>query len=90
MEERSKTDTSAIAAVESIPIRIAKADSAFVYAILEASEGLCFYSTLPHRDGDLHRDLVLTVPCAFVPRIRELLTQLDGVDVFFLPPSTEV
>ena len=40
-----------------IVIEVDKKDSSFVYFTLEANEGLCFYSTLPHKDGDLTRKI---------------------------------
>ncbi|MBC7713099.1 MAG: hypothetical protein H7177_07155 [Rhizobacter sp.] len=46
-------------------IRLSKEDSAFFYFQLEASDGLCFYSTLEHphhaqyRDIDLKGDVLL-------------------------------
>jgi hypothetical protein len=33
-------------------IRVRSDDSAFVYSVFEASEGVCAYSTLPHQPGD--------------------------------------
>ena len=38
-------------------IRVDKKDSAFTYFILEAHEGLSFYSTLEHQEGDGFRDI---------------------------------
>ncbi len=40
-------------------LRMPKSQSSFVYFVFEANEGLCFYSTLPHRVGDATRDMVL-------------------------------
>ncbi len=46
-------------------IRLSKEDSAFFYFQLEASDGLCFYSTMEHphhaqyRDIDLKGDVLL-------------------------------
>lgn len=40
-------------------LRMPKSESSFVYFVLEANEGLCFYSTLPHTVGDPTRDMVL-------------------------------
>ncbi|MCY4524928.1 MAG: hypothetical protein OXB84_09320, partial [Halobacteriovoraceae bacterium] len=38
-------------------IRVDKKDSAFVYFILEASEGLFFYSTRKHLPAQKYRDI---------------------------------
>ncbi|MBU6153701.1 MAG: hypothetical protein KGP28_05305 [Bdellovibrionales bacterium] len=42
-------------------IRTKKEDSAFVYHVFEAHEGLVSYSTLPHQAHDPFRDLELLV-----------------------------
>jgi hypothetical protein len=55
-------------------IRVAKADSAFVYFILESNEGLSFYSTLEHNEGDLFRDILIHSP---IEHRDEVLRQLD-------------
>jgi hypothetical protein len=38
-------------------IRLSKSDSVFVYFQLEANEGLAFYSTLAHVEGQETRDI---------------------------------
>lgn len=38
-------------------IRLNKEDSAFFYFQLEASDGLCFYSTLPYAPHTQYRDI---------------------------------
>jgi hypothetical protein len=43
-------------------IRVRREDSVFVYWILEAHEGVVAYSTLEHKPGDSHRDLMIFVP----------------------------
>ncbi len=43
-------------------IRVRKEDSAFVYNVLEAHEGLASYTTQPHQVGEAHRDIELTIP----------------------------
>lgn len=57
-------------------IRVRKQDSAFVYFILEASEGIASYSTLDHKPGDPHRDLELRIPPDFVEEVEGLLKSL--------------
>jgi hypothetical protein len=59
-------------------IRVRTADSAFVYAIFEASAGVCAYSTLPHRPGDRHRDLELVIPLGQVPEADRILADLTA------------
>ncbi len=71
-------------------IRVRSEDSAFVYAVFEASEGVCAYSTLPHRPGDHHRDLELIIPMGQIEEVDRILadleTQLAG-EVYVLPPT---
>src|SRR4051812_21266967 len=57
-------------------IRVRSEDSAFVYSVFEASEGICAYSTLPHQPGDRHRDLELVVPESQLPEVERLLKDL--------------
>ncbi len=51
--------------VRRVVIRVSKEDSARVYALIEAYEGIAMISTLPHVSGDRWRDLELTVPQLF-------------------------
>jgi hypothetical protein len=60
-------------------IRVRKEDSAYVYFILESHEGIVSYSTLPHRTGEAHRDLELTIPESFVPEVDRLLKRLGDL-----------
>ncbi len=60
-------------------IRVRKQDSAFVYFILEASEGITSYSTLDHKPGDPHRDLELRIPPDFVDEVENLLESLGDM-----------
>lgn len=57
-------------------IRVKKEDSAFVYFILESYEGIASYSTLPHIQGDLFRDLELRVPPDSIEEVDTLLNDL--------------
>jgi len=57
-------------------IRVRTEDSAYVYSLLEASDGICAYSTLPHRPGDRHRDLELVIPTGQLPEVERLITEL--------------
>ena len=42
-----------------IIIRVPKEHSAFTYFQLEANDGIAFYSTLPHVEGQAYRDIDL-------------------------------
>ncbi len=84
MTTESKTPILENRASESllIRIRVRKEDSAYVYAILEAQDGIVAYSTLDYRPGDHHRDLELIVPLGFTREVNDLLevlqTELGG------------
>ena len=60
-------------AVTTLVIRLRKEDTAYVYAILEANEGIAAYSTLNGSPGDRHRDLELLVPDGFTEEMDRLL-----------------
>ena len=63
-------------------IRIRKMDSAWVYHVLEAQEGIVSYSTLPDSPDVLSPDglstclLELTVPAAFRNEVQDVLDDL--------------
>lgn len=57
-------------------IRVAKADSVFVYWILESYEGIAAYSTLEFLPEDRHRDLELQIPPDFKDEVNALLHRL--------------
>ena len=57
-------------------IRLKSEDSAFVYSVLEASGGICAYSTLDFKTGDPHRDLELVVPIGQLPEVERVLDRL--------------
>jgi hypothetical protein len=57
-------------------VRVRKEDSAFVYAVFEAHEGVLSYTTLDHRAGDLHRDLELSIPAGLADEARRILEDL--------------
>ena len=58
-------------------VRLAKEHSAFFYFTLEANEGLGFYSTLPHTEGDLHRDIDIKGPLDFLAEVERIITVLN-------------
>lgn len=69
---------------EKIRIRTSKRDSAFVYAVLEAQEGVTAYSTLPNQVGDPHRDLELCFTPEFRKEVLRILAELGSmVTVFY-------
>ncbi|MFN7685204.1 MAG: hypothetical protein ACK5QT_07315 [Oligoflexia bacterium] len=77
-------------------IRIAKADSAWVYHVLEAQEGIVSYSTLPEPEGGILTpaglpacELELTIPAAFVKEVALVLEQIEKGGLWIkLPPAT--
>jgi hypothetical protein len=69
-------------------IRTKKEDSAFVYHVFEAHEGLVAYSTLPHNAHDAFRDLELLVTAELKSDLEALLEDLsDYVTVIPAPAS---
>ncbi|MBC7396143.1 MAG: hypothetical protein H7333_01765 [Bdellovibrionales bacterium] len=67
-------------------IRTKKEDSAFMYAILEASEGLAAYTTLIFDSHDPYRDLELLVPEELLSEVNDLLTSMSDI-VTILPEN---
>jgi hypothetical protein len=62
-------------------IRVRKEDSAYIYAVLEAYEGVTAYSTLPSPAECTYRDLELQVPEGFLRELDELLSRLEELIV---------
>jgi hypothetical protein len=60
-------------------IRVRKEDSAFVYFVLEAHEGVTAYSTLDFKPGDPHRDLMLFVPPDFASDADRIIASLGDM-----------
>jgi hypothetical protein len=60
-------------------IRMKKADSAFVYAVLEASEGIASYSTVNYQTGALSRDIDLFFSKEFKDDVERVLNQLKEI-----------
>lgn len=58
-------------------IRVPKEHSAFTYFQLEANDGLAFYSTLPHHEGQTYRDIELRGSKALEPELKRLLEFLS-------------
>jgi len=72
---KSKTQAH-FSASEIVRIRVKTEDSAFVYSILEASGGLCAYSTLEYRPGEAFRDLELVVPIGQKAEVDRVIERL--------------
>lgn len=68
-------------------LRVRKEDSALVYFILEAQEGITAYSTLEFKPEDAHRDLLLLVPPDFQTEVDRLVKDL-GELVYELKESS--
>jgi hypothetical protein len=60
-------------------IRTHKRDSAFVYAVLEAQEGLVAYTTLPHQHHAQTRELELLVPESSLSELEAVLKSLGSM-----------
>ena len=58
-------------------IQVPKAESAYVYFILEAYEGVTSYSTLSHEEGDQTRNLRLSYSPDFESEVRFILKRLE-------------
>lgn len=58
-------------------VRSRTEDSAFLYAILEANEGITAFLTLPCEPGSNYRDLELHIPVAFVDDVGQVLESLS-------------
>jgi hypothetical protein len=57
-------------------LRVRKEDSAYLYQILEASEGLTNYSTLAADKHSSHREILLHLAPDLVHEVRELIERL--------------
>lgn len=57
-------------------IRVPKEHSAFTYFQLEANDGLAFYSTLPHCEGQTYRDIDLKGAIALEEELKRLINNL--------------
>ncbi len=58
-------------------IRVAKADAAFTYFILESNEGICFYSTLDQSLGMGYRDIEIHASIDFKDETLRILQNLS-------------
>ncbi len=70
-------------------VRTRKEDSAFLYHILEAHEGLVSYSTLPFERHDAVRDLELLVTVEFQSDLEQVLAELSEWVTVIPPPESK-
>ena len=69
-------------------VEVPKGDSAFLYFQMEANEGLCFYSTLEHIEGDTHRKISIIGDRSLKKEVDHLLQQLQlKIDLQFIYSS---
>jgi len=59
-------------------LKMPKNQSSFLYFILEGHDNLCFYSTLPHKEGDTHRIMELFSTIEFLDDLKRLWTYLKN------------
>ncbi len=70
-------------------VRTRKEDSAFLYHILEAHEGLVSYSTLPFERHDAFRDLELLVTEELKGDLEQVLSELSDWVMVIPPPESK-
>jgi hypothetical protein len=63
---------------QAIIIRVPKADSVYLYQLLEGYEGLVSHSTLPHENGAGFRDIELVCPLGREREVDELISILQA------------
>jgi hypothetical protein len=59
-----------------VVLRVRKADSAYLYRILESYEGITNFSTLPEGQGKPYRDVILHIPPDFIVEVAHLVERL--------------
>lgn len=57
-------------------LKVKKEDSAIVYFILEANEGICFYSTIPHETHDQFRIVEIKYTKELEKEFNQIINQL--------------
>ncbi len=62
-----------------IIVRTTKADSAFLYHVIEAHEGLATCTTLPNPEHAQYRDVELLVPRELVAEMKLVLEDLSDI-----------
>ena len=63
--------------IHSYIVDVAKQESSFLYFILESNEGICFYSTLEHQEGDPNRKIVINVPTGLLTEFEQIMARLS-------------
>ena len=61
-----------------IVLEMPKADSSFLYFILEAMDNLCFYSTMGHEVGTMMRQVEITCPIEHKMTLQKVLDDLKS------------
>jgi hypothetical protein len=56
-----------------------KEESSFLYFLLEGHDNLSFYSTLPHKNGDLDRTMEIFSPIEFKDDLDRLWAHLGPI-----------
>ncbi|MBT3983966.1 MAG: hypothetical protein HOE90_21605 [Bacteriovoracaceae bacterium] len=70
-------------------LRTPKSDSTFLYFTLEASEGLCFYSTLDFEAGSQTRDIIISTPIEHKQTLTNFLSPLkDSLSIQLIKEQT--
>lgn len=59
-------------------LRVPKDDAYFVYFTFEATEGLCFFSTVEESIGAQYRDIDVRCPVEARADLSALITRLQG------------
>jgi hypothetical protein len=59
-------------------VRTTKENSAFLYNLLEAHEGLTAYSTLEFKQADPYRDVELMIPPGSEAAVKKLIQDLES------------
>ncbi len=57
-------------------LKVKKEDSAIIYFILEANEGVCFYSTIPHEAHDQFRIIEIKYTQELEKEFNQIINQL--------------
>ena len=71
-------------------LRSTKDQSSFIYFTLEANEGLAFYTTQPHQEGDKHRDIECFTPISLKDEFLALIESLKEPTGLIIIEQTEV
>ena len=71
-------------------IEVDKKDSSFIYFTFEANEGLCFYSTLDHEEGDQKRRLKISYTSSLHNEFLTVFNYLkESIDIKVIEDSKQ-